>query len=100
MSRWWSRLLQVLLEQLRELRVVGAVGGVLEQLDGLRLDRMRVLQILVELRLEVVARCLGERGFDRFIEAGGEPFAHRPFLVADPLGDLDGVGVAGALGHA
>src|SRR5215217_4896240 len=92
-----ARLLEVLLERLAQLRLRGEDGGGLEQLKRLGLDRVRVLQIAVELGAQIVGIHLAQRGVHRALEPVRQPLGHRRLLLADRAGHLGGVDVAGAL---
>src|SRR5581483_8218374 len=72
----------------------------LEELDGLRLDGVRVGKVLAQLLAHVVRLELAQRRLDREIERRGEPFAHALLLVADPLRFRDRLLIARTLGHA
>src|SRR5581483_9868359 len=72
----------------------------LEELDGLRLDGVRVGKVLAQLLAHVVRLELAQRRLDCEIERRGEAFAHALLLVADPLRLRDRLPIARTLGYA
>ena len=78
-----ARLLQVLLEQPRELGEPRDLRAGLEQLDRLALERVRIAQVLGQLLARGVGVLLAQRRVHRQVPAIGNALGHRALLLAD-----------------
>jgi hypothetical protein len=85
-------------EDLLKVWIPGDCLPLLEELHRLRLDRVRVRQVLAELIAEIAPSDLTKRRLDRSVKAGGEPLGHGGLLLRDGSRRCNRVLVAGSLG--
>jgi hypothetical protein len=88
----------VLVEGARKRWSVRDAAALVEERDGLRLDRVGVGEVLVELLVEVVASHGGERRLDRAVERRLQPPGQPCLLLADAPRHVGGGPVAGVAG--
>ena len=74
------------------------LGPLVEELDRLRLDRVCVREVFVQLLVEVVRLDLTQRRLNGTVEVLGEPLGHAALVVADSARGRGDVRLACALG--
>ena len=88
----------MLLHRAGQLPLPDDVRALAEQLDRLRLDRVRVAQVAVQLLAQSIRLLLAQRRLRGAVEQPLEPLRHGLLLAADPRSQLRRLSVARALG--
>ena len=98
-SPWPTGLGEMRREEAAELRLADPVLPAFEQSGRLFLDRVGVSEVRGEPVAEIVVSGVLERGLDGRVEVLRQTVGHRLLLVADPLGHLGDVRLAGPDGN-